>query len=79
VRLLHNSEKFRESIGISPYQYVIDERMNAACLMLTDSNKSITEICFTLGFSSQSAFTNLFRKKTGLSPTAFRAKKTTNH
>ncbi len=75
----HFYQKFRESIGISPYQYVIDERMNAACLMLTDSNKSITEICFTLGFSSQSAFTNLFRKKTGLSPTAFRAKKTTNH
>lgn len=69
----HFYHKFRESIGMSPYQYVIDERIKAACEMLKESKKSITEICFTLGFSSQSAFTNLFRKKVGLSPTEFRA------
>jgi AraC-like DNA-binding protein len=43
--------------------------------MLEEPKKTITEICFTLGFSSQSAFTNLFRKKVGLSPTEFRASK----
>ncbi len=69
----HFYQKFRESLGISPYQYVIDERINAACSLLKDTDKSITEICFTLGFSSQSAFTNLFRKKMGLSPTAYRS------
>ncbi|MGH1543026.1 MAG: AraC family transcriptional regulator [Arenicella sp.] len=68
----HFYQKFRESIGISPYQYVIDERIKAASTMIAESNKSITEICFTLGFSSQSAFTNVFRKKTGMSPTEFR-------
>jgi AraC-like DNA-binding protein len=71
----HFYHKFRESIGMSPYQYVIDERIKAACAMLKEPKKTITEICYTLGFSSQSAFTNLFRKKVGLSPTAYRASK----
>lgn len=70
----HFYQKFRESIGVSPYQYVIDERIKAASSMISETNKSITEICFTLGFSSQSAFTNVFRKKTGMSPTEFRHK-----
>lgn len=68
----HFYHKFKESIGMSPYQYVIDERIKAACVMIKDSNKSITEICFTLGFSSQSAFTNSFHKKMGVSPTEYR-------
>lgn len=70
----HFYHKFRESIGMSPYQYVMSERVSAACAMLEDGTKSITEICFTLGFSSQSAFTNLFNKKMGMSPSAYRAK-----
>jgi AraC-like DNA-binding protein len=68
----HFYQKFRETIGVSPYQYVIDERINAACSMLKNTDKPIIEICFTLGFSSQSAFTNLFRKKIGTSPTNYR-------
>ncbi len=70
----HFYHKFRESIGVSPYQYVIDARIKAACTMIEDTDKPITEICFTLGFSSQSAFTNSFRKKMGVSPTEFRSK-----
>ncbi|PWQ97369.1 AraC family transcriptional regulator [Leucothrix arctica] len=68
----HFYQKFRESAGISPYQFVIDERIKVASKLITESNKSITEICFSLGFSSQSAFTNVFRKKVGMSPTAYR-------
>lgn len=70
----HFYQKFKESVGVSPYQYVIDERIKASSSMIIETKKSITEICFTLGFSSQSAFTNLFRKKTGMSPTEFRDK-----
>ena len=70
----HFYQKFRENIGISPYQYVIDQRIKAASSMILESDKLITEICFTLGFSSQSAFTTIFKKKTGMSPTEFRRK-----
>lgn len=68
----HFYHKFRETVGVSPYQYVIDERVKTACNLLRDSSKSVTEICFMLGFSSQSAFTNTFRKKMGVSPTEYR-------
>lgn len=68
----HFYQKFRESVGVSPYQFVIDERIKVASKMITESNQSITEICFNLGFSSQSAFTNVFRKKTSMSPTEYR-------
>jgi len=68
----HFYQKFKESLGISPYQYVLNERISCASMMLSDSSKSITEICFTLGFSSPSAFTNVFRQKTGMSPSQHR-------
>ena len=68
----HFFQKFREATGVSPYQYVIDQRIQVAAKMISESNKPITEICFSLGFSSQSAFTNAFRKKVNMSPTEFR-------
>lgn len=74
----HFYSKFKNTIGVSPYQYVIDERIKVACAMLNDSAKSITEICFSLGFSSQSAFTNVFKNKIGVSPSAYRQEKATN-
>ncbi len=81
ARLCHLSEsyfyqKFRESTGLSPYQYVIDQRIKAASSMMLETDKLITEICFTLGFSSQSAFTTVFKKKTGMSPSEFRQQHT---
>lgn len=71
----HFYQKFRENTGISPYQFVIDERIKVASKMLVESDKTITEICFSLGFSSQSAFTNVFRKKTAMSPSQYRQSK----
>lgn len=65
-------QKFHEKVGVTPYQYVIDKRIKSACSMLLKTSDSMTEICFTLGFSSQSAFTNLFRKKMGVSPREYR-------
>jgi len=71
----HFYQKFKESAGISPYQYILNERIQSAAKMLENSGKSITEICFTLGFSSQSAFTNAFHQKMGMSPSQYRQTK----
>jgi AraC-like DNA-binding protein len=71
----HFYQKFKESVGISPYQYILTERIGSASKMLEDTGKSITEICFTLGFSSQSAFTNAFHQKIGMSPSQYRKTK----
>ena len=67
-------KKFREKMGVSPHQYIIDERMKIAKFLLKNTNKPLTDICFSLGFSSQSAFTNTFTKNTGCSPSQYRIK-----
>jgi AraC-like DNA-binding protein len=70
----HFYQKFREKTGASPHQYLIHERVKVAKFLLTKTHKTLTDICFSLGFSSQSAFTNTFTKKAGLSPSQYRQK-----
>jgi AraC-like DNA-binding protein len=55
------------------YQKLVDDtRRDLALRFLEDPRKSITDVTFLLGFSSQSAFTRAFRRWTGMSPTQFR-------
>ncbi|MGS2717436.1 AraC family transcriptional regulator [Eionea flava] len=68
----HFYQKFRDKTGISPHQYLILERIKVAKFLLGNTNKNLTDICFSLGFSSQSAFTNTFTKKVGCSPSQYR-------
>lgn len=68
----HFYQKFRDKTGISPHQYLILERIKVAKFLLGNTNKNLTDVCFSLGFSSQSAFTNTFTKKVGCSPSQYR-------
>ncbi len=55
------------------YQRLCDEaRHELARRYLDDTNKSVTEVTFLLGFSEQSAFTRAFRRWSGMSPTTYR-------
>ncbi len=63
---------FKKSTGMSPYQYVIQLRVERAKALLASSPKSIIEIAMELGFFDQSHFTNAFRHFTGTSPLAYR-------
>jgi AraC family transcriptional regulator len=63
---------FKKSIGMSPYQYVIQLRVEKAKQLLSSSPKSVIEIAMDLGFFDQSHFTNAFRHFTGTSPLAYR-------
>jgi AraC-like DNA-binding protein len=42
--------------------------------LLMNSEKSVSEICFELGYNEKSYFTRVFRKNTGITPTDFRKK-----
>jgi AraC-like DNA-binding protein len=55
-------------------QLVDDTRKDLALRYVEDPSRSITDITFSLGFSQPSAFTRAFRRWTGVSPSAFRAK-----
>jgi len=63
---------FRQQIGISPGQYIVNRRMDVACQMLRVSKTSISEIAFALGYSTQYEFSAQFKKFIGESPKQFR-------
>jgi YesN/AraC family two-component response regulator len=64
---------FKSHLGISPYQYILKQKVEEAKQMLTQSDfKNIEDLSFELGFSSYSNFYNAFKKHTNLSPQEFR-------
>ena len=68
----HLSRKFRKTMGFEISAFIMRCKLEEARSLLMYSNQSISEISNYLGFSSQSYFTNVFRKKYGLTPKEFR-------
>lgn len=64
---------FKRDWGLTPYQYLIDRKLQKARTLLNGSAKSIKEISFELGFNSEYHFSALFKQKIGMSPKAFRS------
>jgi AraC-like DNA-binding protein len=63
---------FKQSFGMPPHRYLVQQRIGRAKAMLTRSEYSISEIGLALGFSQISSFSTAFRHVTGLSPTEYR-------
>lgn len=59
---------FKHATGISPHQYVIQQRVKRANLLLRTTDLSIADIAFQVGFSSQSHLTQQFKRLTQLTP-----------
>lgn len=64
---------FNESFGMSPMNYVIDVRLRRAEEMLSGSDARVKDVAPKVGIDDASYFARLFRKRTGLEPSAFRA------
>ena len=69
----HFARAFRAATGRGPYAYVLEQRVARAQGLLLGSRLPLAEIAHTVGFSSQSHFTSVFRKLTGLTPNAYRS------
>lgn len=67
-------KKFRRVTGMPPGRYQQQIRLNRACEWLRQSNLTVSEISDRLGYDSVFYFSRLFKRKTGLSPTAYRSK-----
>jgi transcriptional regulator GlxA family with amidase domain len=68
----HLLRAFRSAFGETPHEFLTRLRLERARDLLTVTGRSVTEICFDVGFSSLGSFSTLFRRHVGLSPAAFR-------
>jgi AraC family transcriptional regulator len=75
VSPFHLTRQFKEAMGLSPYQYVLRERVNAAKAMLQAARSDLTlaELALAVGFADQSHLTRHFKRAVGVTPNAYRA------
>jgi len=65
-------EAFHKQVGCPPRQFVIRQRLQMACALMAGSELTISEIADRVGYQDLYYFSRLFRKKTGMSPRAYR-------
>ena len=71
----HLIKAFKHRFGKTPYEYQIDRKITAAKRLLQYTQLSVGEISQRLGYSDQHYFSNLFKKKCGMSPLQYRKTK----
>jgi AraC-like DNA-binding protein len=69
----HFSREFRKAFGESPHSYLLTRRLERAGALLRNTDRSVAEICFSVGLSSVGSFTSSFTRVYGRSPTAYRS------
>jgi two-component system, response regulator YesN len=70
------SRLFKKEFGCGIYEYVLQVRMNRAKQLLEDPSVQIQQIAEQLGYNDSNYFSKAFRTYTGISPTDYRAEKT---
>lgn len=60
--------QFKQAMGVSPYQYVIEQRIVKAKQLLQQKQRSLAQIALDCGFASQSHFNKVFRQYVGTTP-----------
>lgn len=65
---------FKNTLGISPIQYILKYKVSIAAKMLSETKDSITIISDTVGFDSPSYFSKIFKRFIGITPTQYRNK-----
>jgi AraC family transcriptional regulator len=72
ISQFHFGRLFKQSMGRSPHQYVLQQRVERAKQLLKNSSSSIAEIALQCGFNSQSHFGVAFRSEVGVTPSCYR-------
>lgn len=65
---------FKETLDISPIDYINRERVEIAKNRLVDISKSVTDICYELGYNHMTYFIRVFKKYEGITPKQFQIK-----
>jgi AraC-like DNA-binding protein len=69
----HFSREFARAFGETPHRYLLTRRLERAAALLRTTDRSVADICMTVGLRSVGSFTTSFGRVYGLSPTAYRA------
>ncbi len=69
----HFSREFRRTFGESPHRYLLTRRLERAASLLRTTDRSVAEICVSVGLRSVGSFTTSFGRAYEQSPTAYRA------
>ena len=68
----HFSREFGRTFGETPHQYLLTRRLERAAALLRHTDRSVADICFSVGLRSVGSFTTSFGRAYGLSPQAYR-------
>jgi AraC-like DNA-binding protein len=69
----HFSREFRSAFGESPHSYLLTRRMERAAALLRNTDRSVADVCVSVGLQSVGSFTTTFKRTYGVTPTAYRA------
>ncbi|GGZ22709.1 transcriptional regulator [Streptomyces poonensis] len=68
----HFTRTFRAVFGETPHRYLQRRRVERAMFLLRETDHSVTDICFEVGFNSTGTFSRTFREIVGRSPREYR-------
>ena len=74
----HFIRSFRATFGETPHRYLQRRRVERAMFLLRQTDRSVTEICLDVGFTSLGTFGRTFRGTVGETPTAYRERASTH-
>jgi AraC-like DNA-binding protein len=69
----HFSRAFRKAFGEPPHVYLLTRRLERAATLLRTTDRSVADICMSVGLTSVGSFTTSFTRLFGKSPAAYRA------
>jgi transcriptional regulator GlxA family with amidase domain len=76
VSQAHFIRTFRATFGESPHRYLQRRRVERAMFLLRETDGSVTDICFAVGFGSPGTFSRTFRDIVGRPPRTYRKEAT---
>ena len=68
----HFSRSFRAVFGETPHRYLQRRRVERSMFLLRETDRSVTDICLDVGFTSLGTFSRMFREIVGETPSAYR-------
>lgn len=72
ISAAHFSRSFRVVFGETPHRYLQRRRVERSMFLLRETDRSVTDICFDVGFASLGTFSRTFRDIVGETPSGYR-------